>query len=90
MRALRESQHDVERVVDVDSLGPGAADEATFNHAVANERVLRTKNGADFLFLAHKVPTLDHRGILVLYSDRGGLYVAVSTIVRAIANIVAT
>lgn len=85
--ALRADGHDVERVVDVQSLGLGAADEAVYNYAAANGRVLITKNGSDFADIAMRSGAPKHSGILVIHYGRTGSALPIRSIVRAIGNI---
>jgi len=88
--ALRSDGHDVERVVDVQSLGLGAPDGAVYNYAAANGRALITKNGSDFADIATRPGAPKHHGILVIHYGRSGLSLPVASIVRAVGNIART
>jgi predicted nuclease of predicted toxin-antitoxin system len=73
-------------VVDVPALGTGASDDAVFAYAVAVDRVLVTKNGADFVEIAQRPESPAHPGILVVHYDRAGASLPIATIVRAVEN----
>jgi predicted nuclease of predicted toxin-antitoxin system len=88
--ALRGGGHNVERVVDVAGLGQGASDNAVFLYAVADDRVLITKNGADFIEIATLPGAPKHPGILVVHYGQDGSGLPVATVVRAVANIAQT
>jgi predicted nuclease of predicted toxin-antitoxin system len=88
--ALHGAGHNVERVVDVPALGLGASDNAVFNYAVANDRLLITKNGADFIAIATQPGALQHPGVLVIHYAADGSGLPVATVVRAVANIAQT
>jgi predicted nuclease of predicted toxin-antitoxin system len=90
LNALRSGGHDVERVVDIPALGTGASDDAVFAYAVADDRVLVTKNGADFIEIATRPGAAQHPGVLVIHYNEDGSALAVATIVRAVANIAQT
>jgi predicted nuclease of predicted toxin-antitoxin system len=90
LNALRAAGHDVERVVDVPALGTGASDNGVFAHAVTDDRVLITKNGADFVAIAQQPGAPDHPGILVVHYDPVGANLPVATMVRAVENIART
>lgn len=87
VKALRADGHDVERVVDVGSLGSGASDAAVYAHAVTDDRVLVTRNGADFVAIATLPQSPAHPGILVIHYGGDGAALPVTTIARAITNI---
>jgi predicted nuclease of predicted toxin-antitoxin system len=86
LNSLREARHDVERVVDISALGAGTTDAAVFAYAITNDRVLITKNGADFIALAER----EHPSVFVLHYGRDGSNFGGATVVRAITNIAAT
>jgi predicted nuclease of predicted toxin-antitoxin system len=90
LNALRSQGHDVERVVDIPTLGPGATDDAVFQYAVADNRVLISKNGADFIEIATRPGAPQHPGIFVVHYAEDGSALPVATIVRAVANIART
>lgn len=89
-KALRDEGHDVERVVDAAALGPGASDDAVLAAAIAENRVIVTKNGADFVDLVESANATDHPGILVVHVTNDGSSLPVSGIVRAVRNIAQT
>lgn len=90
LKALRAAGHDVERVVAVPALGTGASDDAVFARAVTDDRVLVTKNGADFVEIAQRPGAPEHPGILVVHHDRVGASLPIATVVRAVGNIART
>ncbi len=90
MNALRADGHDVERTVDVRALGPGTSDDQVYAHAVADTRVLVTKNGADFAQIIDSEDPPSHAGVLVIHYCQDGTDLPIPTIVRAVANIAAT
>ena len=90
LSALRADGHDVERVVDAASLGPGASDDAVFRYAVADDRVVITKNGAVFAEIATVRGAPEHPGILVIRYGKDGSGLPIATIARAIRNIAQT
>jgi len=90
LAALRQAGHDVERVVDSETLGGGTTDVAVFDYAIATDRALITKNGVDFIEVAQRRDDVTFPGLLVLHYTRDGSNLAVTSVVRAIANIEAT
>jgi hypothetical protein len=62
LRALSDDGHDVRRVVDADSLSPGAADPAVLAAAAEADRVLLTADRSDF----PDPPRDDHAGIVIV------------------------
>ncbi len=88
--ALRADGHDVERVVDVGDLGPGSSDDAVLAYAVAANRVLISKNGADFAEIATRPGAPGHPGVLVVHYTPDGSNLPVATVVRAVRNIART
>ena len=70
------------------ALGPGATDNQVYAHAVADPRVLVTKNGADFaeIIKLEDPPS----GVLVIHYLGDGTDLPIATIVRAAANIATT
>ena len=90
LNALRAGGHDVERVVDVAALGIGAGDDAVFHFAVEDDRVLITKNGADFIEIATRPGAPEHPGVVVIHYAADGSSLPVATVVRAVANIAQT
>ena len=90
LNALRADGHDVERVVDVRALGTGASDAAVYAYAIADDRALITKNGADFIAIATGPGPATHPGVLIVHCSKDGSSLPVETVVRAIANIART
>jgi predicted nuclease of predicted toxin-antitoxin system len=90
LTALRHGGHDVERVVDIPALGTGASDDAVFQSAVADDRVLVSKNGADFIEIATRPGAPRHPGVLVIHYREDGSSLPVATLVRAVTNIAQT
>jgi len=62
IHVLRDDEHDVQRVVDVDGLGVGAPDRDVLAVAKRTERTLLTGDQSDF----HDPPTDDHSGIVIV------------------------
>ena len=90
LSSLRTSGHDVERVVDVPALDSVPPTTRSFTTLCADDGVLITKNGADFIDLATRPGAVNHPGILVIRYQDDGTALPVATIVRAVANIAKT
>lgn len=90
LSALRQAGHDVERVVDSETLGGGTTDVAVFDYAVATDRALITKNGDDFVNIAQRRGDVTFPGLFVLHYALDGSNLAVASVVRAIGNIATT
>jgi aspartate oxidase len=89
LSGLRDARHDVERVVDVEVLGPGSADAAVLDYAVAASRALLTYNGADFVEIIER-ERVPHPGVLAVHYAANGASLSTATIVRAVGNVART
>lgn len=81
-RALLVDGHDVARSVDL--LGQAAPDEEVLKKAIAENRIVITFNGRDFLALQPKYP--DHPGMLLIYRDNLPSDMTMTEIVAAVRN----
>jgi predicted nuclease of predicted toxin-antitoxin system len=87
LKALRSVGHDASRVVDIPALGSGTSDLAIYEFGVADDRVLMTKNAADFLAISGLPGAAGHAGILAIYYNDDGTSLPIETVVRAVSNI---
>jgi predicted nuclease of predicted toxin-antitoxin system len=83
VKELKARNFNVERSIDLS--GMGATDQAVFESAINDSRILVTANCDDFIELAKEHE--GHPAMLLIYPDEDGTAMSISDIVKAIANV---